>query len=118
MRFGAAGLGWPPPEGLARVAAALGLKKGTPDYASFHDLASRGRDEIPADVERIDGNVVKWQETKQIKGNMKYTGKVRDGVVVLEGSPILKDGTIVAVEPIEPAGHTATLGQRLRRFSG
>lgn len=49
---------------------------------------------------------------------MKYTGTVRDGVVVLEGAPSLKDGTIVAVEPIEPAGREATLGQRLRRFSG
>ena len=48
---------------------------------------------------------------------MKYTGKVRDGVVVLEGSQDLKDGTIVAVEPIESAG-ASTLGQRLRRFSG
>jgi transcriptional regulator with XRE-family HTH domain len=43
----------PPSEGLARVAVALGLKKGTPDYARFHDLAAQGRDEIPADVERI-----------------------------------------------------------------
>ena len=49
---------------------------------------------------------------------MKYTGKVRDGVVVLEGSPLLKDGTIVAVEPMEQSGQTTTLGQRLRRFSG
>jgi transcriptional regulator with XRE-family HTH domain len=43
----------PPPEGLARIAAALGLKKGTPDYARFYDLAAERRDEIPADVERI-----------------------------------------------------------------
>lgn len=49
---------------------------------------------------------------------MKYTGKVRDGVVVLEGSPSLKDGTIVAVEPVEQPGRATTLGQRLRRFSG
>jgi hypothetical protein len=31
----------------------LGLKKGAPDYAKFHDLSAQGRDEIPADVERI-----------------------------------------------------------------
>ncbi len=43
----------PPPEGLARIAAALGLRKGTEEFAAFHDLAARGRDEIPADVERI-----------------------------------------------------------------
>lgn len=49
---------------------------------------------------------------------MKYTGKMRDGVVVLEGSPPLKDGTIVAVEPIDQPGQAVTLGQRLKRFSG
>jgi transcriptional regulator with XRE-family HTH domain len=43
----------PPPESLDRLAKALGLKKGTPDYETFYDLAARGRDEIPADVERI-----------------------------------------------------------------
>jgi len=43
----------PPPEGLERMAVALGLKRSTPDYARFHDLAARGRDEIPADVDRI-----------------------------------------------------------------
>jgi hypothetical protein len=49
---------------------------------------------------------------------MKYTGTIRDGVVVLEGGPPLKNGTLVAVEPIEPGGDSATLGQRLKRFSG
>jgi transcriptional regulator with XRE-family HTH domain len=43
----------PPPETLERIAKALGLKKGTQDYETFHDLAAKGRDEIPADVERI-----------------------------------------------------------------
>jgi transcriptional regulator with XRE-family HTH domain len=43
----------PPTEGLERIGKALGLKKGTPDYAKFHDLSAQGRDEIPADVERI-----------------------------------------------------------------
>ena len=43
----------PPAETLDRLARALGLKKGTSDYETFHDLAARGRDEIPADVERI-----------------------------------------------------------------
>ena len=37
----------PPAETLDRLAKALGLKKGAPDYATFHDLAARGRDEIP-----------------------------------------------------------------------
>jgi hypothetical protein len=49
---------------------------------------------------------------------MKYTGKVRDGVVVLEGSPPLKDGTVVAVEPLEQTSRGSNLGQRLKRFSG
>jgi hypothetical protein len=49
---------------------------------------------------------------------MKYTGKIRDGVVVLEGLPPLKNGTLVAVETIESVGDSATLGQRLKRFSG
>jgi transcriptional regulator with XRE-family HTH domain len=43
----------PPAESLDRLAKALGLKKGTSDYEAFHDLAAKGRGEIPADVERI-----------------------------------------------------------------
>jgi transcriptional regulator with XRE-family HTH domain len=40
----------PPADGLERIAKALGLKKGASDYAKFHDLAAKGRDEVPADV--------------------------------------------------------------------
>ena len=45
----------PPPlaETLEKLARALGLKKGTGDYETFHDLAAEGRDEIPADIERM-----------------------------------------------------------------
>jgi transcriptional regulator with XRE-family HTH domain len=43
----------PPADTLEKLAKALGLKKGTPDYETFHDLAARDRDEIPADVEQI-----------------------------------------------------------------
>jgi transcriptional regulator with XRE-family HTH domain len=43
----------PPADGLERIGKVLSLKKGTPDYEEFHDLAAQGRDEIPADVERI-----------------------------------------------------------------
>ena len=43
----------PPAETLEKLSRALGLKKGTSDYETFHDLAAKGRDEIPADVERI-----------------------------------------------------------------
>ena len=43
----------PPAETLEKLARALALKKGTSDYETFHDLAAEGRDEIPADIERI-----------------------------------------------------------------
>ena len=43
----------PPPEGLQRINLALGLKKGTKDFETFHDLAATGRDEIPVDVQQI-----------------------------------------------------------------
>ena len=43
----------PPADGLERIGKVLGLKRGTPDYTKFHDLAAQGRDEIPADVEQI-----------------------------------------------------------------
>lgn len=42
----------PPAETLDRIKE-LGLIKGSEDYETFHDLAAKGRDEIPADVERI-----------------------------------------------------------------
>ncbi len=29
------------------------MKKGTKDFEIFHDLAAKGRDEIPVDVQRI-----------------------------------------------------------------
>ena len=43
----------PPVNKLARIAQALGLRQGTKDFEVFHDLAAKGRDEIPADVTRI-----------------------------------------------------------------
>ncbi|HUI08192.1 MAG TPA: transcriptional regulator [Verrucomicrobiae bacterium] len=43
----------PPADGLERIAKTLGLKQGTADCAAFYDLAAKGRDEVPADVERI-----------------------------------------------------------------
>jgi len=43
----------PPPDGLERIARVLGLNKATQDFETFHDLAAKGRDEIPADVEQI-----------------------------------------------------------------
>jgi hypothetical protein len=49
---------------------------------------------------------------------MRYTGKVKGGVVVVEGSPPLKEGTIVAVEPIETTAVPGSLGRRLKRFAG
>ena len=49
---------------------------------------------------------------------MRYTGTVKSGVVVLEGAPPMKDGTIVCVEPVEGISNGASLGRRLKRFSG
>jgi len=43
----------PPPQGLQRIGLALGLRKGTKDFETFHDLAAKGRDEVPLDVQRI-----------------------------------------------------------------
>lgn len=43
----------PPAETLERIAKTLGLKKGTVDYEKFHDLAAKGRDGIPADIEQL-----------------------------------------------------------------
>ena len=43
----------PPPEALERISRVLGLKKGATDFETFHDLAAKGRGEIPVDVEQI-----------------------------------------------------------------
>jgi transcriptional regulator with XRE-family HTH domain len=43
----------PPVNALGRIAQALGLRQGMKDFEVFHDLAAKGRDEIPADVTRI-----------------------------------------------------------------
>ena len=51
---------------------------------------------------------------------MKYTGTVKGGVVVLEGDATLAEGTMVRVEPVEPAQERAasTLGEMLLTFAG
>ena len=38
---------------MERIAKALGLQQGTKNFEVFHDLAAKGRDEVPADVTRI-----------------------------------------------------------------
>ena len=54
----------------------------------------------------------------------ELTGKVVNGVIILENGGTLPDGTIVKVEPVaasEPAesvGAESTLGQRLLKFAG
>jgi hypothetical protein len=42
---------------------------------------------------------------------MVYRGQVRNGVVVFEGSPPMKDGTVVRIEPVEPE-HAPRRGSR------
>ena len=50
---------------------------------------------------------------------MSYLGKVKNGVVVLEGEVALADGTIVRVEPVEPGqSPNVSLGGRLARLAG
>jgi len=58
---------------------------------------------------------------------MKYAGTVKDGVVILEISTALSNGTRVNVEPVTPPpGSTQeehdiqlpSVGERLRRFAG
>ena len=54
----------------------------------------------------------------------ELTGKVVNGVIVLENGGTLPDGTIVKVEPVaaseqaESVGAESTLGQRLLKFAG
>ena len=45
----------------------------------------------------------------------EVTGKVVNGVVILEDPEALPDGTLVRVAPV---GAESTLGQRLLKFSG
>jgi hypothetical protein len=64
----------------------------------------------------LNPNIVSGPVLTQIQG-MKYTGTVKEGVVVFESTPPLSEGTVVTVEPIEqPKG--SGLGQRLMKFAG
>jgi hypothetical protein len=47
---------------------------------------------------------------------MKYTGTVKEGVVVFDSALPLSDGTVVAVEAIRPL--RGELGKRLMKFAG
>lgn len=47
---------------------------------------------------------------------MVYRGQIKNGVIVLEGSPSLTEGTVVQVEPIEQT--TQTLGEKLMELAG
>ncbi len=50
---------------------------------------------------------------------MSYTGKVRNGVVVLDHGASLADGTIVRVEPVQPAEEASGHGHRaLMKLAG
>jgi hypothetical protein len=48
---------------------------------------------------------------------VSYTGKVKNGVVVLPPDVKLPEGTEVKVETVEPP-KPDTIGQRLKRFAG
>jgi hypothetical protein len=47
---------------------------------------------------------------------MTYTGKVKNGVIILDGEACLADGTEVRVEPIRTP--SCTLGERLMKYAG
>ena len=49
--------------------------------------------------------------------NMKYAGMVKAGVVVLDGSAPLEDGTVVTVEAVRDSS-ALPLGKRLKKFAG
>ena len=49
---------------------------------------------------------------------MNYTGKVIDGVVVLDNGNPLPEGIHVRVLPVELESKKETLGQRLLKFAG
>jgi hypothetical protein len=51
---------------------------------------------------------------------MSYRGKIKDGVVVLEGGIRLAEGTEVEVQPVAqtPATPAEGLGQRLLKHAG
>ena len=49
---------------------------------------------------------------------MEYTGKIQNGVVVLEQGCALAEGVRVRVLPIEREHEDTTLGQRLLQFVG
>ena len=48
---------------------------------------------------------------------MRYTGQVKNGVVVLDGKPALPDGVRVTVEPVEP-GPSRSLAERMKSVIG
>jgi hypothetical protein len=48
---------------------------------------------------------------------MRYTGQIKNGVVVLDNDPGLPEGARVAVEPIEPVTRRS-LAERLRPVIG
>ena len=43
----------PPSDKLDTIVSSLGIKKGNSDYHTFMDLASKTRDEIPADIREL-----------------------------------------------------------------
>ena len=55
---------------------------------------------------------------------MEYRGRVKDGVIVLEGGAVLAEGSVVAVHPLPQGtsegdgGNEQPLGQKLMKFAG
>ena len=49
---------------------------------------------------------------------MVYRGHVQNGIVVLEGTPCLPEGSEVQVAVVPPSEEESTLGSRLMKFAG
>ena len=49
---------------------------------------------------------------------MTYRGHVRNGVVVVEGAPVLPEGAEVSIVLLAADDRGSTLGQRLMKYSG
>ncbi len=49
---------------------------------------------------------------------MTYRGHIRNGVVVVDGAPVLPEGAEVQVVLLAAGDQGTTLGQRLMKYSG
>jgi hypothetical protein len=78
-------------------------------------VARKLRSAIMRSYPRSDPRVIMYPAGENAR---EVIGYVKNGVVVLEGQPVLAEGTKVRVEPIEIKSHLATLSERLIKVAG